>query len=71
MKTLIEVSLPVFSVLRNFDDVLRLRDLKCQPFLAGAWPTRVEFSSLCLGVNTDLVDTFSNCCEGMEWLDNE
>ena len=28
VKTLIEVSLPVFSVLRNFDDVLHLRDLK-------------------------------------------
>ena len=70
MKTLIEVSLRCFLVLRNFDDVLRLRDLKCHPFLAGAWPARVEFSSLCLGVKTDLVATFSNCCDGMEWLDN-
>ena len=67
---LIEESLPVFFILRNFDDVLHLRDLKCQPFLAGAWPTSVEFSSPCLGVKTDLVAMFSNCCDGMEWLDN-
>ena len=37
-KTLIEVSLPVVSVLRNFDDGLRLRYLNRQPFLAEAWP---------------------------------
>ena len=38
---LIEVSLPVFisSVLRIFDDVLRIRYLNCQLFLAEAWPT--------------------------------
>ena len=30
----------------------------------------MELSSLCLGVKTDLVATFSNCCDGMEWLDN-
>ena len=28
-----------FSVLHNFDDVLRKRYLKCQPFLAEAWPS--------------------------------
>ena len=28
-----------FSVLHNFDDVLCLRYLKCQPVLAEAWPT--------------------------------
>ena len=40
VKTLIEVSLPVlFSVLRNFDDVLHIRYLNCQPFLVEAWPT--------------------------------
>ena len=40
VKTLIEVSfLLLFSVLRNFDDVLRIRYLKCQPFLAEAWPS--------------------------------
>ena len=33
-KTLIEISCPV---LRNFDDVLRIRYLQCQPFLAEAW----------------------------------
>ena len=38
-KTLIEVSFPAFSVLRNFDDVLRIRYLKCQPLLAEAWPS--------------------------------
>ena len=38
-KTLIEVSFPAFSVLRNFDDVLRICYLKCQPFLAEAWPS--------------------------------
>ena len=29
----------VFSVLRNFDDVLRICCLNYQPFLAEAWPT--------------------------------
>ena len=29
----------------------------------------MEFSSLCLVVKTDLVATFSNCCDCMEWLD--
>ena len=28
-----------FAVLRNFDDVLRIRYLKCQLFLAEAWPS--------------------------------
>ena len=37
-KTLIEVSLLVVSVLRNFDDGLRLRYLNRQLFLAEAWP---------------------------------
>ena len=36
-KTLIEVSFPAFFSLRNFDDVLSIRYLKCQPFLTEAW----------------------------------
>ena len=30
----------------------------------------MEFSSLRLGVKSDLVASFSNCCDGMEWQDN-
>ena len=36
-KTLIEVSFPAFFSHRNFDDVLSIRYLKCQPFLTEAW----------------------------------
>ena len=38
-KTLIEYHFWHFSVLSNFDEVLGTRHLKCQLFLAEAWPT--------------------------------
>ena len=38
-KRLLKYHFRRFSVLRNFDDVVRIRYLKCQPFFAEAWPS--------------------------------
>ena len=50
-----------FSIILTID-ILRIRYLNCQPFLAELWPT--------CGVRyvreTDLVASYSNCCDGVE-----
>ena len=38
-KKLLELILPVFFSSPNYDDVLHIRYLKCQPFLIEAWPS--------------------------------
>ena len=52
-----------FPVIRNFDDVLRIRYLNVSRFELKIDQVVVEFS---YGVKTDLVASFSNCCDGVE-----